>query len=279
MTADTSPLSAHGEIRFTPFTTDHLDGAWHLSQQVGWPHRLEDWALTLSASQGVVALEDGQVVGTALCSAFGAVAALNMIIVDARMRGRGLGRKLMEQVIALAGARELRLVATADGLPLYQKLGFQARGNILQYQGQIRPYTPELPVARASAGDLARIGEMDLAASGCTRTALLRQIAETGEVVMTEAGFAMIRPFGRGRVLGPIVAATPATARALIAAAATTHADSFLRIDLPEASGLAPFVADLGLAHVGGGVAMDTATAPRAPSPFTTYALASQALG
>ena len=95
-------------ITFAPFTQDHLADGLRMSQAVQWPHRAEDWALTLSVSEGVVAIADGQVVGTALCSGFGAVATMNMIIVDAAMRGRGLGRALMEQVIALGGTRELR---------------------------------------------------------------------------------------------------------------------------------------------------------------------------
>ena len=63
----------------TAFTPAHLPQALRLSQQAGWPHRAEDWALTLSVSQGVVALDEGRVVGTALCSPFGPVASSSMV--------------------------------------------------------------------------------------------------------------------------------------------------------------------------------------------------------
>ncbi|MBM2290438.1 GNAT family N-acetyltransferase [Sulfitobacter pseudonitzschiae] len=268
-------------ITFAPFTQDHLTDGLRMSQAVQWPHRAEDWALTLSVSDGVVAIADGQVVGTALCSGFGAVATMNMIIVDAAMRGRGLGRALMERVIALGGTRELRLVATADGLPLYEKLGFQATGRILQHQGIARSAKPELPVATGTTEDIARLAQMDTAASGLSRDALLATIAAGGEVLVHQDGFAMVRSFGRGKVVGPIVAKDDATARALMAEAASRCAGQFLRVDLVEESGLAGHAQDLGLDHAGGGIAMRRAQAPASArsTDFKTYALVSQALG
>ena len=63
-------------------------------------------------------------------------ATINMVIVDAAMRGRGLGRKMMEEALAKAGERTCCLVATQEGLPLYEKLGFVATGEIVQHQGE-----------------------------------------------------------------------------------------------------------------------------------------------
>jgi GNAT superfamily N-acetyltransferase len=56
-------------------------------------------------------------VGTAFMTPFGdTCAAVNMIIVDQSVRGRGLGRRLTTAVIGLAGDRECRLTATTDYL-------------------------------------------------------------------------------------------------------------------------------------------------------------------
>ena len=74
-----------------------------------------------------------------------------MIIVDAALRGRGLGRAVMEQIIDLAGPREMRLVATTDGLPLYEKLGFKADGRISQHQGQARAMSGDSPISKTEA--------------------------------------------------------------------------------------------------------------------------------
>ncbi|ANT63692.1 hypothetical protein AYJ57_24785 (plasmid) [Salipiger sp. CCB-MM3] len=273
------PLAADApEIILAPFSPDHLTGALRLSREAGWPHRAVDWDLTLSVSKGVVAVQGGEVVGTALCSLFGEVAAINMIIVDARMRGRGLGRKLMQAVLEIGGTRELRLTATADGLPLYEKLGFEATGEIFQHQGIAKATAPELPVQVAAKVDATALAAMDRAASGLDRAGLLATIAERGELLRAERGFALLREFGRGKVLGPVVAQDAETARALLAAGATRCAGEFLRVDLTDAA-LAPHAESLGLGHAGGGTAMKKAARAATDSEYTTYALTSQALG
>ncbi|RBO51276.1 GNAT family N-acetyltransferase [Rhodovulum sp. BSW8] len=269
-------------IPIVPFDDSHLADGVRLSQQAGWPHRREDWALVLSVSTGVAALDaEGRVVGTAFCSAFGDRAALNMIIVDAALRGQGLGRRLMEAVIALAGDRALSLVATPEGRPLYEKLGFAATGEIVQHQGEVVRHLPPpgLPVRTGGADDLDRIAAMDRAATGADRRALLTRIAASGRILMAEGGFAMLREFGRGTVLGPLAADTPLTARALIAAAAQGMPGRFLRIDTRPGLGLGPLLQEIGLPHVGGGTEMHRGPAPRRDNSFTTHALASQALG
>lgn len=265
-------------VEITPFTEAHLPGALALSQAAGWPHRPEDWALGLSVSQGVAAIADGRVVGTGLCSLHGPVATLNMIIVDQTLRGRGVGRQVMEHIIALAGGREMRLVATEDGRPLYRKLGFVECGRIAQLQGIARATRPEIQVS-IGAADIAALAAMDKAASGFDRTPLLTRIAAMGDVLTARDGFALLRPFGRGHVLGPVVARDVTTARALIAAGAAQMQGRFLRIDVHEEHGLVPFVETLGLTQSGGGWAMVHTPASRPASEFQTHALVSQALG
>ncbi|WP_128255284.1 GNAT family N-acetyltransferase [Falsirhodobacter deserti] len=264
--------------RLVPFTPAHLDDALRLSQQTGWPHRIEDWALTLFASDGVVAMDEGRVVGTALCAVMGQAAALSMIIVDQAMRGRGLGRMLMDAAMQRAAGHEMRLVATTDGLPLYEKLGFVATGQIMQHQGIALAGAPERAVRTGGPADVADMAALDHAASGLKREQILRRIAEGGEVLLTDGGFALLRPFGRGRVVGPIVARDDAAARSLLSDAATRCAGTFLRTDLRH-EGLADLAASLGLARAGGGTAMvrDPQAAPLKGA--TTYALISQALG
>ncbi|WP_297773820.1 GNAT family N-acetyltransferase [uncultured Roseovarius sp.] len=274
--AQTTPASGLEILRFA---SGHMADALRLSQQVGWPHRQEDWSLALAVSEGVVALDGTRVVGTACCTRFGAVALLNMIIVDEAMRGRGLGRRLMAAVMDLASGSEMRLVATAEGLPLYESLGFRATHRIFQHQGIAQAATPDLPVRDGTVQDVAVLAEMDHEASGLERGALLARIAAEGEVLLTEGGFALLRDFGRGRVIGPVVARDTSAAQALIAEAARRSAGTFLRVDLPEAAGLSEFVTSLGLTHAGGGTAMVRDPRASGAGEFTTFALVSQALG
>lgn len=278
MTRGDTPSPAPSAVEIVAFTPAHLEAAQALSTAVGWAHRVEDWALNLSVSRGVIGLADGQVVATALCSLHGPVATLNMIIVDDSMRGRGLGRKVMEAAMAQAEDREMRLVATPEGTPLYRKLGFVESGGIIQMGGTARAATPECDV-QVGPADPQRLAEMDFAASGMERGALLARIAETGETLTAEGGFAMLRQFGRGHVLGPVVARDAATARALIAAASCRMAGQPLRIDVYEDLGLVRFIEGLGLAIAGTGTPMVRGVKARATSEYRTHALVSQALG
>lgn len=272
---DTPPSAA---IELVPLTQAHLPEALALSQAVHWPHRLDDWELNLSVSKGVAAVAEGRTVGTAMATLYGPVATLGMIIVDGALRGRGLGRKMMEQVIALAGDRELRLVGTPDGLPLYRKMGFEDCGRVIQLRGTASAATPEQPVVFGPA-DLGSIADMDRAASGMERDDLLSRIAETGETLTTDGGFAILRRFGKGHVLGPVVARDAAAARALIAAGVNHMQGQFLRIDMIEDMGLAPFVEGLGLAVAGDGTCMVRDPKTPTASGYQTHALVSQALG
>lgn len=273
-------------VQIRPFTADHLEAAVVLSGKEGWPHRTEDWALNAGLSHGYVAVADGRVVGTAFCTPFGDdVAMLDMIIVDETMRGRGLGRRLVETVIEAAGGRSLRLTATMAGLPLYSKLGFAEAGEILQHQGEVVAVAPPAGVVDANAEDGAAILALDRQAFGADRGRLFERLLDQGEAVVTReggrlTGFAICRPFGRGAVVGPVVAPDGETARRLLAAHLSLRPGCFLRVDTPAETGLGPWLAERGLAHVGGGTTMTRGARPRIEtSSARIFALTSQALG
>ena len=278
-------------IDLVAFDGCHLDGAVQLSREAGWPHRREDWAMLLALSHGFVALRGDVVVGTAFLTPFGDDrATINMVIVAASMRGRGLGRKLMDAALQTCGARECRLTATTDGLPLYEKLGFEATHEIRQHQG----IPALLPADAASdAFNLNWIGQenfhavaaLDLEAQGVDRRPLLRLLAEAGRtVVLREAGqtvgYAALRPFGRGEGIGPVVAKTLEQAQSLMSFLIASRPGAFLRVDTAEWPALSPWLSARGLVGVGGGIAMRrNATGRRPPGPAKPFALASQALG
>ncbi|MFK3780509.1 GNAT family N-acetyltransferase [Agrobacterium sp. NPDC089420] len=273
-------------IDIQSFQPEHLDAAVELSRQAGWPHRREDWALVLSLSRGFVALENGRVVGTAMATLLGdGCATVNMVIVDETMRGRGLGRQLMQAAMDAAEHRECRLVATADGLPLYEKLGFAASGEVLQHQGV--PAVTERPagVAWAETVAPATLAALDAQAFGADRTALFAALAQRARFALVQEqgvikGFAALRAFGRGDVVGPVVAENVEIAKDLIAFIFSERPGAFLRVDTTADTGLAPWLAERGLAHVGGGIAMRRPKAEiTADRQLKTFALTSQALG
>ncbi|MHA6344446.1 GNAT family N-acetyltransferase [Roseivivax sp. CAU 1761] len=273
-------------VTLARFGAAHLADAVALSAAESWPHRAEDWQLIMDLSEGRAADCEGRLVGTAFCTAYGdAVACLNMIIVAQAMRGRGLGRRLMAEIMALAGDRQMRLVATQSGLPLYRKMGFREVGRILQQQGVAAEVAAPEGVEPARPADAAALAALDRAAFGADRIALIDRLTKVADVVVLRGtagitGAAWCRGFGRGRVIGPVIAPSAEAARRLIAAHVARHPGAFLRIDTPEEAGLQGFLEDCGLAPAGGGVVMHHGDAPaRAGTAPTSFALASQALG
>ena len=269
---------------FAPMAPEHLAGAVALSQAEGWAHRPEDWALVLSNSRGVVGLCGDRVVATAVASPFGAVATVNMVIVADDLRGRGLGRQVMERAMGRVAAETWHLVATPEGLPLYAKLGFEPWGEVSQHQGVAEAAPGGLPEEWAVDADLQALVALDRAASGMDRGWLIEALMRGGRVLVLRegggvVGFAALRCFGRGELAGPIVARTEEEARALLATVLAHCAGRFLRVDIPDGTGLGAVLDTHGLLPVGGGVSMSRGPAPVVPGPHRRFALASQAVG
>lgn len=276
-------------IDLVAFEDTHLDGALLLSREASWPHRREDWEMALALSQGFVATKGDDVVGTALMTPFADVAAtINMVIVAEAARGRGLGRRLMNTALAAAGSRECRLVATSDGLPLYEKLGFERTHKIKQHQGTVAAASPaasSADISWAEPGDLTAILVLDRLALGLDRRPLLQLLSQRGRLAILRkegrvVGYGALRDFGRGEVIGPVITETDVDAQALLSFFIAERPGAFLRVDTPVASGLSAWLVERGLLDVGGGIAMRRGRkAPDAAGPAKPFALASQALG
>jgi GNAT superfamily N-acetyltransferase len=272
------------QLDIVPFGTQHLEGALALSRQAGWPHRLADWEMALALSTGVVVLENDKVVGTTLTTRFGGCATINMVIVAEAMRGRGLGRRLMEAGLDASQGEPCRLVATQEGLPLYEKVGFRQVGDILQCQGICAAVEAPMDVEWMQSGDLTEIAALDEAAFGAERRKLISFVKDVGRFAVIRrdghvAGFAATRPFGRGEVIGPVVAENAEEARKLIQFQIAARSDRFLRIDTPKDLGLSQWLAECGLVHVGGATAMQRGGENNPAGRVKTFALANQAFG
>jgi GNAT superfamily N-acetyltransferase len=276
------------QITLEKMTTAHLSGAVELSRQVGWPHRHEDWELVHSISQGIVALDRERVVATIMMTPYGDDAAtINMVIVDASTRDRGLGRKMMEEALTRAGTRTCYLVATQEGLPLYQSLGFARTGEVLQHQNEACHVDAPDNVLWSESGDHACLVTLDHVAYGHERSALMRVLRERAKFAVIREenavqAFAAIREFGRGLVIGPVVARHDIEAKALIDFLLAHHQGMFVRIDTDTSINLAEWLTSRELTHVGGGITMRRSTRAqqnKRAAARRMYALVSQALG
>jgi GNAT superfamily N-acetyltransferase len=267
---------------------DHLIQALELSSALQWPYRLEDWAFAHRLGRGFAVETDGRLVGTALWWPYGdRYATAGMIIVAAEAQRRGIGRALMDALLADSGGRSILLNSTEEGLALYTRLGFKRRGSVHQHQAVLAqgPRSEGMEFTRAfQAADRNAIYALDRAASGMERQALIDALLEIAEtrVIMRDgqiSGYGCIRKWGRGLVIGPVVAATGGDARALIATLAAFHLGRFIRINLPAHTGLSRWLESIGLPLVYSEVAMTLGEAPETGHDSTLFVQSNPSLG
>jgi GNAT superfamily N-acetyltransferase len=263
MTATTTRHCHHNndDVVLIPFAKEHLEGALRLSQEISWPYRLEDWAIALELGHGFVLLEGaGSVIATAAWWAYGEDhAAAGMIIVAKAAQGRGHGARLMDALQAAAHPRTITLNLTAEGLALYEKRGFLRIGAIQQRRGvpdERQPTPPASLVRSMAASDVEAVAPLDRQATGWARRRMLDRLIQASDchVLVREGeprGCAISRLFGRGHVIGPMVAQSAADARASIEGALARLAQVFVRVDTLATSQLGDWLESIGLPQVG----------------------------
>jgi ribosomal protein S18 acetylase RimI-like enzyme len=282
----THPRPASPPIR--TLSADDLAQAHALTQAVRWPHRVEDWRFALAMGEGFAVADGPRLLGTSMSWAFGPErGCFGMLIVAADQQGRGLGARLMGAALDALGLRAVQLHATPDGVSLYRRLGFADAGAIRQHQGVVGSIAPApLPAGMrlrpGDATDLAALATLDEAATAMQRGRVLSALLGAAETVVLERdgaalGFAMLRPFGRGEVIGPVVAPDAATAWALIAHLLARRPGAFVRIDITDFT-LSPLLGQAGLACVDEAPRMVRGAVPP-PGAVRSFALVSQALG
>lgn len=279
------------EATLRPMHAGDLDAVHRLVVQWSWPHRRDDCALLIELGDGVVAMDAAwQVVGVGMWWGFGAdVGTVGMVMVAPEHQGRGIGHALMTALIAAAGPRALMLNATAAAVPLYERRGFRPVGLVRQHQGQVvgpavvcfasRKVRPALPTDRDA------LSMLDAVAFGADRTALIARLVADGAAWVMDGGagldgFAIVRTFGRGQLIGPVVAANEDDAIALIATAARTSQAGLLRVDIPaHAQRLAAWLTEAGLPAIDTVTSMVRGTWPQAQARAQRFGLTLQALG
>lgn len=279
-----------GEYLLRTMQPADLAGALSLSSAVNWPHRIEDWQLVAGLGNGTVAEDSSGIVGTILWWPFGNdFATLGMVIVSAERQRRGIGGKLMDAALCQAEGRNILLIATKEGEPLYKSLGFRTTGSISQHQGKPANFKPVLPepdqtIRPLTNDDTASLVALDTDASGLDRKAMLSALLSVGQCLILERrgqveGYAILRRFGRGSVIGPVIVPHLKAAQALISSWITARSEDFLRIDTPDDSGLGDWLETSGLPKVGAGTTMVRGNAPQPAPEHRIFTLTNQALG
>ncbi|MDR3673996.1 MAG: GNAT family N-acetyltransferase [Acidobacteriota bacterium] len=207
-------------------TPDDIPAALHLVEIAKWNQTRGDWGRFLDASpQGCFVAEiDGDVAGTVATICYeDRFAWIGMVLVDPARRGQGIGTKLLEKAIEHLDARgipSIKLDATPQGKPLYEKLGFVTEYELERWQLQrtlaaqvtfeVNPLTEEML-------------DLDREVFGADRGALLRSVASEHAAFVLQnhsggklTGYSLGRRGGLADHLGPWVAQDEPSARRLL---------------------------------------------------------------
>lgn len=203
----------------------HLAGCVNLSKSASWNQNEADWRLMLSIGHGWgISLADGTLAASTLVLPYGSrFAWVSMVLVLPEHRRQGYASRLLGVAIKDLESRSLLpiLDATPAGREVYQHEGFQDRWAFSRLAAKsISPPPIGDGVRRLEDSDWPWIVELDLAAFGASREALLRALAgrlpEAALVSQGENGFVLGRDGREARQIGPVVACDEQTAMVLL---------------------------------------------------------------
>lgn len=133
-----------------------LADCMRLKAAAGWNQTEADWrALLAAAPDGCFGMDvGGRVESTATAVIHEGTAWIGMVLTDPAARGRGYATALLEHALRWVdgqGVETVKLDATAQGEPLYRKLGFVDEAPIERWAGEVAEGGP---VAGRYAGPL-----------------------------------------------------------------------------------------------------------------------------
>jgi len=219
------------EIKLRPMEPRDIPFGARLSKTAGWNQLEADWEMFLKLRPDgcFVASVDGEDAGTVTTVDHGGVAWIAMLLVDPRMRRRGVGTRALRAALeSLADVEIIKLDATPAGRPVYEPHGFVRESELMRWRrcGPNTTGSSSRSVRPMRDDDLDAVLALDADVFGGDRAILLRswrdRAPDLAHVDGTDAGIRGYT-FGRdgaiGAQVGPLVAPDIECATALLDAA------------------------------------------------------------
>ncbi|MFP3377794.1 GNAT family N-acetyltransferase [Bacillus sp. SIMBA_069] len=236
------------KIRVERLRKDNINDIVALSSYIGWDYNREE-VETIFNSGIVYGVwnERKELIASAAIILYGeALASIGMVIVHPDYKGRGIGKAITSSCMNSVSARtSIMLIATDEGKPLYEKLGFRAVSYISKYicnsyNTNYNCQGNEEYVMNYKEGDLEEIIKIDEGAFGTSRNEFLKQrIMQSDQCVVIKdtkenvVGYGISVQTPENKIIGPIVAKNDAMAMRIVHALARGH-DGRLRMDVPK---------------------------------------------
>jgi len=235
------------DARIRLLNFQHIPNAIRLKDDAGWNQTSLDWQRFLSANPGgcFAAEIDSRLIGTSATIIYGGkLAWIGMVIVDSAFRGQGIGTALLKRAIDHLDSRKIRcmkLDATPQGRPLYERFGFVAEYGLERWMLE-RPKV-EILAAKSHPDKLEAVMQMDRNVFGADRGELLKSLADCApEFTLIAkddagiAGYAFGRPGSRADQLGPWVARNEDVGAILLDEFLRRSSREIIFVDCPDAN-------------------------------------------
>jgi GNAT superfamily N-acetyltransferase len=214
-------MNGASEPRLRVLQAGDAVSAYKLSLEAGWNQTIQDWSMLIELSpDGCLGIDvDGDLVSTGTLFCYGRrLAWVGMVLTKVAFRGRGFARRILTELLRLADRKAIETVkldATDQGQPLYEKLGFRVEQAVERW---IRPGEKGARLKANDAGQELQHGwhDLDTTAFGTDRAFLLDRLARRRAPIVEKNCFALSRTGRENNFIGPCVASSSGVARGLI---------------------------------------------------------------
>ena len=202
-------------------SSNDLAAAQRLSTEAGWNQTIQDWRVLLElAPDGCLAIEVGdELASTATIVSYGTrLAWIGMVLTRAEFRGRGYAQRLLSELLTLAdrlGIKTIKLDATEQGLPIYEKLGFRSEQPVERWERITSIQSQEATLGRSSEFAPGTL-QLDQKAFGADRSELLKLFSKENSLRVVKDSCLLTRPGRQRSYIGPFIASSLEDARTLI---------------------------------------------------------------
>ncbi|MGH0496946.1 GNAT family N-acetyltransferase [Bacillus wiedmannii] len=236
------------EIKVERLRDEQIGDIVALSSYIGWDYNREE--IETIFNSGIVYgvwNERKELIASAAIILYGeTLASIGMVIVHPDYKGRGIGKVITDSCVKSVSTRTpIMLIATDEGKPLYEKLGFRAVSYVSKYicnSYNVNDYCVgnEDYMMNYEECDLEEIIKLDENAFGTNRKAFLtKRIIQSEQCIVVKDNKQNVLGYGlsiqtpENKIIGPVVAKNDAMAMRIVHHLARDH-NGKLRIDVPK---------------------------------------------
>lgn len=206
-----------------------IHGAMRLKELAHWNQTESDWRrlLRLEPRGCFCASVDGRLVGTTTTTTYGdELAWVGMVLVDPEYRRRRIATRLMQTALDYLEKRvaAVKLDATPDGQPVYERFGFKVESLVERWMGTARDDRRADGCETFESSSRSELFALDRKAFGADRSKLIEVLLADACVAPAVAakddgrlnGYALARRGSSATYVGPLVATDAEQAAALL---------------------------------------------------------------